>query len=461
MLLLSIIVSGQVLFNNTYFKPYWDMANAVIERQDGKYLIAGSSRSQAGTNYDVNFLLVDSVGNLIWDKYLGVADTSEFAYSLIETSDNNYLISGRIGNYFPYMLKFDANGTFLWDNRYGSNGYCLGGFSIGETADTNYYFVRPDYSFNSTMFFKTDSQGDTLWTKSYNSLLSLSVVHTSDSGFALIGKTNPTTLNQEIFLIKTNSVGDTLWTKTFGGNGNDDATSIQQLPDNGYIIAGIFDVQIPDEEPDTYIIRTDSNGNTIWTKRHFHLGVPEYIKKCFNNNGYILSTTRLYSPGFSLPDEHYLIITKLDTLGNIQWSRLFDGEEYALGNNVTQTSDGGFLLTGHIQNFNNAEIILIKLDSIGNFVLSTTNILNPDKSQVSVYPNPTTDEINFVLHSISTRKINQVAIFNFIGQEIKSSIGLSETKFKEVVGNFPSGLYFYKLTTSDNQTLTGKFIVKQ
>src|SRR5664279_1401534 len=94
LVLLTEISFGQILFNNTYSKPNFDYADAVIETSDGRYLIAGSSRSQFGTDYDVNILLVDSVGNLIWDKYIGQSPRMEFAYSLIETKDSNYLISG-------------------------------------------------------------------------------------------------------------------------------------------------------------------------------------------------------------------------------------------------------------------------------------------------------------------------------------------------------------------------------
>jgi len=38
--------------------------------------------------------------------------------------------------------------------------------------------------------------------------------------------------------VKTDSGGDTLWTRTYGGSNNDDGRSVQQTSEGGYIIAG-------------------------------------------------------------------------------------------------------------------------------------------------------------------------------------------------------------------------------
>ncbi|MDP3927498.1 MAG: T9SS type A sorting domain-containing protein [Bacteroidota bacterium] len=457
LLLLTTIANGQVLFNYTYPKVNFDYGAAVIERLDGKYLIVGSSRSQFVSDYDVNVLLVDSVGGLIWDKYIGQSPRMEFAYSLIETKDSNFVITGRVNSSNPYLMKFNSTGNLIWEKEYQSY-FWAEGFSVGQTYDSGYFFVVPD---TSTTLFVTNAIGDTLWTKRYNSVICRSVIQTTDSGFAITGSTVPTTGNQEIVLVKINSSGDTLWTRTFGGEGKDNANSIQQLSDNGYLIAGNYDHQLFDVEKETFIIRTDSVGNTVWTKKRY-LGIAHFIKECKNNNGYILSTTNYAMGWIPNTDEYYLVITKLDTLGNIEWIRNFDGYAYSLGNNITQTSDGGYLLTGSIKNdIATANIVLIKLDSIGNYVSSIIDISNPINSQVIAFPNPTTDEINFSIGSSAVGKIMQMKIYNSYGQEIKTVNEISETHFKLDVNSFSKGLYFYKLTTTDKQTLTGKFMVRE
>jgi hypothetical protein len=42
----------------------------------------------------------------------------------------------------------------------------------------------------------------------------------------------------DVYLIKTDSLGDTLWTRTFGGSADDFGQSIQETPDGSYIITG-------------------------------------------------------------------------------------------------------------------------------------------------------------------------------------------------------------------------------
>ncbi|MBP9119662.1 MAG: T9SS type A sorting domain-containing protein, partial [Ignavibacterium sp.] len=60
--------------------------------------------------------------------------------------------------------------------------------------------------------------------------------------------------------------------------------------------------------------------------------------------------------------------------------------------------------------------------------------------------------------AVTVGKIMQMKIYNSIGQEIKTVSGIFGPNFKIDINNFPEGLYFYNLTTTDKQTFTGKFI---
>lgn len=444
---------GQILFNKTYNKTSFEFADAVIERKDRKYLIAGSSFSQFETDYDVNILLIDSVGNLIWDKFIGQSPRSEYGFSLIETNDSNYAVLGISGFGMSYLAKFDSSGIMLWDKEYlqviGS--YVL---SLGQNYLNNYFFLRGDNTL--TTLFLTTSGGDSLWAKQFSFASCKSVKQTSDSGFVLTGNMNSiANVSDDIVLIKTNSVGDTIWTKTFGGAGKDDAASVLQLADDGYLIAGNFDTQIVDDNWETFIIRTNSAGDTLWTQKYY-LGDAHYIAECKNNNGYILSTKDII--GHFPFDKHYLVITKLDTLGNIEWSNRFNLYNFNLGNNISQTSDGGYILTGTVD-AEMTDVSLIKIDSLGNFVTMVQT--NSNSLKVFAFPNPTTNEISFSLSSARGRKIKQVQIFNPLGRELQNLNYVNELQIKIDVKYFAKGLYFYKVITMDNEIVSGKFIVKE
>jgi len=72
-----------------------------------------------------------------------------------------------------------------------------------------------------------------------------SIQQTSDGGYVVAGWTTSIDGDvwgnhggSDVWIVKLNSSGDTISTKCFGGSSNEDAYSIQQTSDGGYIVAG-------------------------------------------------------------------------------------------------------------------------------------------------------------------------------------------------------------------------------
>jgi len=223
------------------------------------------------------------------------------------------------------------------------------------------------------------------------------------------------------------------------------------------LIIGNYDDQVPDGESPAYLIRTDLNGDSLWIKTHW-LGNSHHVESCGNGNGFIMSSVRYHY--FATYQTAELLLTKLDNAGDIEWSRSFEDRDiYSIGNNVTQTSDGGFLLTGHVDNgLSPSDIALIKLDSVGNFVLNIVPIPNQTSLYVDLYPNPATNELYIELGSTSVDLIRGLRLVNPLGQEISKLDNLDQRQIQLNVTNLQKGIYFYELTTSERKFLTGKFI---
>ena len=81
--------------------------------------------------------------------------------------------------------------------------------------------------------------------------------------------------NRNVLLIKTDGNGDSLWTKTFDGQGNGEGKSIQQTTDGGYIICGNTRTS-GGGDFNVYLIKTDGNGNITST---INIPTPSSNKK--------------------------------------------------------------------------------------------------------------------------------------------------------------------------------------
>ncbi len=142
-------------------------------------------------------------------------------------------------------------------------------FTISSPFRT-FHFVLLLLHFTLISFVSADAP-DTLWTRTYggdDGEEGCSVQQTADGGFIIAGTTHSFGAgSDDVYLIQTDSNGDTLWTKTYGGYHKDWGNSVKQTNDSGFIITGMTQ-NIDSVYGDVFLIRTDSNGDTLWTKTY-------------------------------------------------------------------------------------------------------------------------------------------------------------------------------------------------
>ncbi len=178
----------------------------------------------------------------------------------------------------------------------------------------------------------------------------VTVEEIAGGGYILTGYTNGNKAGgEDVFLIKTNSAGDTIWSKTFGGIGKDNGWAVRQTNDRGYIIVGFTD-SFGAGGMDVYLIKTDSIGEAIWTKTYGGPG-DEFgwdIRTCSDNGFIIAAQTSSFGRG---EIDAYLI--KIDIDGNKKWSKTYGGVQTDRIFSVQQTQDGGYVATGITYSYTN------------------------------------------------------------------------------------------------------------
>jgi len=249
-----------------------------------------------------------------------------------------------------------------------------GGYILTGSKDTLHSFGLDD----QVLLIKTNSLGHLQWSKTYggvNNEYGRHVQQTIDGGYVICGSkySNGPLVDQDVYLIKTNTQGDTTWTKTFGGPERDKGYSVQQTSDSGYIICGYTESfgNGSNGLSDVYLIKTDSLGDSIWTKTFGGIDDDKgHSVQQTNDGGYIItgSTT---SPGNG--DENVYLI-KTNTQGDTTWTKTFGGTDEDEGRSIQQTYDGGYIICGRTESGSTySGVYLIKTDSQGN-VTSTFNI---------------------------------------------------------------------------------------
>jgi hypothetical protein len=125
---------------------------------------------------------------------------------------------------------------------------------------TKYLFLILSLLFFSKVVFSQITFQKTFKTSDYGHW----VKQTFDGGYIITGGW------ANIFLIKTDENGDTIWTKMFDliiSSGPENSFSVELTSDSGYIAVGkIF---VPgNSNRDIYLIKTNSSEDTLWTKTY-------------------------------------------------------------------------------------------------------------------------------------------------------------------------------------------------
>jgi hypothetical protein len=306
-----------------------------------------------------------------WDGYdqlYGATPTFDggFAMNGYSTTDADTIQGDQ------WVVKINASGDTLWTNTFGNFNRRDYGRDIIETYDSclvilGHGRIADDVENYRIRLFKADSLGNTIWDKNYVSIdgySTESIIETNDSGFAIVGWTDA----RDVFLFRADSLGDSLWSKTYGGSNNDIGYDVCQTDDGGFIIVGATE-SFGMGSYDMYIIKTDQNGDTLWTQTYGEVSFDEARAVTRTNDGDYLVA------GYILNTSYDVFLIKIQSDGDTLWTNSpsqADGNDVAYG--ISRTSDNGFLIAGKNYNLVDSKnnMYIMKVDLNGDSVWSYT-----------------------------------------------------------------------------------------
>jgi hypothetical protein len=261
----------------TYGDTMDDAALCIRETADGGYILSGFTERVPG-NLDAWFIRTDMAGDTLWTSPFDFGG-DELLYSVHEMADGGFIAAGFTSSLAPagstdvLVIKVDADGGAEWKDYYIGPGHDRG-YGMCQTSDGNYVitgYTEVGSDRGDVLLVKIDSSnGDTIWTRTYGDTTldrGRAIRETYDGGLIVGGSiTDYAPYYYRGYLLRTDSNGDSLWTKAFGTPLDwQRITTVAETPDLGYICGGARDTSTVGNS-DYHFIKTDSDGDTLWTK---------------------------------------------------------------------------------------------------------------------------------------------------------------------------------------------------
>jgi hypothetical protein len=292
---------------------------------------------------------------------------------------------------FGILMVLTVSGMTTFEKNYIRN-YRESGKAVRQTNDGG-YIIAAVSEFSQTYLIRTNSNGDTLWTKLYDGVC-YDILEQMDGSFVICGS-----LSGDALLRKVDSDGMPLWTKTFGGTSDDVAYSLLQTPDGGFMFCG-YTQSFGTEFQSVYCVRTDFIGDPIWEKYYSKLAVSEgvAIRELSVGNFLICGNASIISKG---PTLNQVVLIKIEfNSGDTIWTRNFTDGTGTVCTSFVETPDHGFLLCGSIGLLpSGSAVSLLQFDLNGSIQWSKILTLNSSNSQGNWIEK--TDDDNFIVTGTS------------------------------------------------------------
>ena len=273
------------------------------------------------------------------------------ALQLAVTNDGGFVATGQhegngsAGDCDVYVYKLDVCGNIEWFHLFGTSQQ-EGGRSIQQTADTG-YIVSGLYSQGPNRAFqmKLNPQGNMQWIRVYPFEWMMYSKEAANGDFIATGVGS-----SQLFVIRTDNQGNLIWSKRIDGLGT---TSLYLYElNNGDILVACIGVN---NGKDIALCKLDANGNFIWGKSYGGSGWIDQDQTAWSCKGAVKQSDNsivLTSPTYmgGMAGEN-ILVTKISTIdGSVQWARAAGGGASDQSRDIA-IHPGGYTIVGNTASF--------------------------------------------------------------------------------------------------------------
>ncbi|WP_025180133.1 SBBP repeat-containing protein [Leptospira interrogans] len=347
-------------------------------------LINSSSLNEDNVNHSNPGETFSNSGTRQWTRLLGVAGAFTTAYGITSDSLGNVYTTGmtsgnldgqvQSGTQDLFVTKYDGNGNKQWTRLLGVAGIQTSARGITSDNLGNVYTTGTTFgnldgqalSGTQDLFVtKYDGSGNKQWTR----LLGVAGATTQANGISrdifnnlhvsgyTLGNLDGQALSgiQDLFVTKYDTGGNKQWTRLLGVAGQITQANGVAFDSSGNIYltgrtSGNLDGQALSGIQDLFVTKYDTGGSKQWTRL---LGVAGVSTTAYGitsdslGNVYTTGVTSGSLDGQALSGTQDLFVTKYDTGGNRQWTRLLGvAGQITQANGIASDSSGNTYLTG-------------------------------------------------------------------------------------------------------------------
>ena len=272
-IIFKISQEGTLIWRNEFETGNNGLTVGIAEANTHDLFICGAySRNHTSIKNEILLVKSNPVGDTLWTKSFE-KDVSTRGDRIIFTSDQNILVAGitedpdSSDNYDLVLIKFNQEGIVIWTHDYPSKAY-QSVYSLIETQDGNYIITgtRTLYGEPSTLLLlKLDENGNEIWDKDsgIQNKHGYSTIEIPSGDLITCGESiGPNGVGVRVLLLKTDSGGHTLWEKEFDDPQFVEVCQVLSLNSDGsYLLGGYARKASEQEKP--LILRADSNGKVV------------------------------------------------------------------------------------------------------------------------------------------------------------------------------------------------------